>query len=43
MQGLANSSICLFGFRSLVLNTTAAQIPGLALYNKLGFHELGQS
>jgi hypothetical protein len=31
------------GFRSLVLNTTAAQIPALALYGKLGFHELGRS
>ena len=43
MQQLVNSSICSFGFRSLVLNTTAAQIPALALYNKLGFHELGRS
>ena len=31
MQELVNSSICSFGFRSLVLNTTAAQIPAGAL------------
>ncbi len=43
MQELVNSSISSFGLRSLVLNTTAAQIPALALYTELGFHELGRS
>jgi hypothetical protein len=43
MQELVTSSISTFGLRSLVLNTTAAQIPALALYHKLGFHELGRS
>jgi ribosomal protein S18 acetylase RimI-like enzyme len=31
------------GFRSLVLNTTAAQAPALALYRRLGFREVGRS
>jgi ribosomal protein S18 acetylase RimI-like enzyme len=31
------------GLRSLVLNTTAAQIPALAFYRRLGFQELGRS
>jgi ribosomal protein S18 acetylase RimI-like enzyme len=43
MQELVNSSIYSFGLRSLVLNTTAAQLPALALYLKLGFNELGRS
>jgi ribosomal protein S18 acetylase RimI-like enzyme len=43
MQELVNSSISSFGLRSLVLNTTAAQIAALALYTELGFHELGRS
>jgi ribosomal protein S18 acetylase RimI-like enzyme len=30
-------------FRSLVLNTTAAQVPALALYRRLGFREVGRS
>lgn len=30
-------------FRSLVLNTTAAQLPALALYRRLGFREVGRS
>ncbi len=30
-------------FHSLVLNTTAAQAPALALYRQFGFHELGRS
>jgi ribosomal protein S18 acetylase RimI-like enzyme len=29
--------------RSLVLNTTAAQLPALAFYHRLGFQELGRS
>src|SRR5437899_620804 len=36
MQELVNSSISSFGLRTLVLNTTAAQVPALALYHKLG-------
>jgi ribosomal protein S18 acetylase RimI-like enzyme len=43
MQELVNSSIYSFGLRSLVLNTTVAQLPALALYRKLGFNELGRS
>jgi ribosomal protein S18 acetylase RimI-like enzyme len=31
------------GLRGLVLNTTAAQVPALALYRKLGFQEVGRS
>jgi ribosomal protein S18 acetylase RimI-like enzyme len=31
------------GFRSLILNTTAAQTPAIALYRRLGFRELGRS
>jgi ribosomal protein S18 acetylase RimI-like enzyme len=30
-------------FRSLVLNTTAAQVPAIALYRRLGFREVGRS
>jgi ribosomal protein S18 acetylase RimI-like enzyme len=43
MQELINSATFSFGLRRLVLNTTAAQIPALALYARLGFHELGRS
>ena len=31
------------GLRTLVLNTTAAQLPALALYRGLGFREIGRS
>jgi ribosomal protein S18 acetylase RimI-like enzyme len=31
------------GLRGLVLNTTAAQLPALALYRSLGFREIGRS
>jgi hypothetical protein len=31
------------GLRSLVLNTTSAQPPALALYASLGFREIGRS
>jgi ribosomal protein S18 acetylase RimI-like enzyme len=31
------------GLRSLVLNTTAAQLPALSLYAGLGFREIGRS
>jgi ribosomal protein S18 acetylase RimI-like enzyme len=31
------------GFRALVLNTTAAQAPAIALYRRLGFREVGRS
>ena len=31
------------GFREVVLNTTSAQIPALALYSKLGFQEIFRS
>lgn len=31
------------GLRSLVLNTTSAQVPALALYGGLGFREIGRS
>lgn len=31
------------GYRTLVLNTTAAQAPALSLYHKLGFREVGRS
>jgi RimJ/RimL family protein N-acetyltransferase len=43
MHELINSATFSFGFRRLVLNTTAAQIPALALYARFGFHELGRS
>jgi hypothetical protein len=29
-------------FQALVLNTTSAQLPALALYGKLGFAEVGR-
>lgn len=32
-----------YGFRTLVVNTTAAQIPALNLYRKLGFQEICRS
>jgi ribosomal protein S18 acetylase RimI-like enzyme len=31
------------GFRSVVLNTTVAQVPALAMYRRLGFQEVGRS
>jgi hypothetical protein len=42
-QELITSATFSFGFRRLVLNTTAAQIPELALYARFDFHELGRS
>jgi ribosomal protein S18 acetylase RimI-like enzyme len=29
-------------FRALVLNTTSAQLPALAMYRRLGFTEVGR-
>ena len=40
---LITASVDSFRLRSLVLNTTSAQIPALALYRQLGFQELGRS
>jgi RimJ/RimL family protein N-acetyltransferase len=43
MQELIRWSVDTQRLRTLVLNTTAAQLPALALYARLGFHELGRS
>ncbi|MDQ6673142.1 MAG: GNAT family N-acetyltransferase [Chloroflexota bacterium] len=40
---LTTASVESLRLRSLVLNTTAAQIPALAFYRRLGFKELGRS
>jgi hypothetical protein len=42
MRGLIRWSIAR-GLRSLVLNTTAAQLPALALYRSLGIREIGRT
>jgi hypothetical protein len=41
--GLLISISATDGLRSLVLNTTSAQLPALALYAGLGFREIGRS
>jgi len=40
---LITASVESLRFRSLVLNTTAAQIPALAFYRRIGFQEVGRS
>jgi ribosomal protein S18 acetylase RimI-like enzyme len=40
---LITASVDSLRLRSLVLNTTSAQIPALAFYRRLGFQELGRS